>query len=66
MAAPVPRDAQRKTNVGASSDTFSSNRKRVNRYALPTAGSVIKLTIYLVPTSTSGQRVMQLAGKVSF
>jgi len=48
-----------KTNVGASSDTFSSNRKRVNRYALPTAGSVIKLTIYLVPTSTSGQQPLK-------
>jgi hypothetical protein len=38
-----------KTAVGASSDTFTINRKRVNRYALPGAGSVSKLTIYLTP-----------------
>jgi hypothetical protein len=43
------------TSVGGSSDTFSANLKRVNGYSLPVAGSVSKLTIYLVPTSTSGQ-----------
>ena len=48
-----------KTTVGASSDTFASERKRVNRYALPTAGSVTKLTVYLAPTSTSGQEVLK-------
>ncbi len=48
-----------KTTVGASSETFAANRKRVNRYALPTAGSVTKLSIYLAPTTTSGSQVME-------
>ncbi|MGO8907033.1 MAG: lactonase family protein, partial [Solirubrobacteraceae bacterium] len=48
-----------KTTVGASSDEFAANRKRVNRYALPTAGSVTKLSIYLAPTTTSGSQVME-------
>ncbi|MFI4993910.1 MAG: hypothetical protein ACHQCH_09895, partial [Solirubrobacterales bacterium] len=48
-----------KTSVGASSDTFASERKRVNRYALPTAGSVTKLSVYLTPTATSGQEVLK-------
>jgi len=48
-----------KTAVGASSDTFASERKRVNRYALTTAGAVTKLSVYLAPTSTSGSQVMK-------
>jgi hypothetical protein len=48
-----------KTSVGASSDVFASDRKRVNRYALPTAGSVTKLSIYLAPTGTSGQQALR-------
>jgi subtilisin family serine protease len=48
-----------KTSVGASSDSFTANRKRVNRYALPTAGAVTKLSIYLTPTSTTGQQVLK-------
>jgi hypothetical protein len=48
-----------KTSVGASSDTFASERKRVNRYTLPTAGSVTKLSVYLSPTATSGQEVLK-------
>ena len=38
---------------------FATERKRVNRYALPTAGSVTKLSIYLAPTATSGQQVLK-------
>src|SRR5439155_25925217 len=34
-------------------------RKRVSRYALPVAGSVTKLTIYLAPTATAGEEVMK-------
>jgi len=45
-----------KTSVGGSSDTFSTGRKRVNSYSLPVAGSVSKLSMYLAPTSTSGQQ----------
>jgi sugar lactone lactonase YvrE len=48
-----------KTTVGASSDTFVSERKRVNRYALPANGSVTKLSIYLAPAGTSGQQVLR-------
>ena len=48
-----------KTTVGASADKFSSNHKRVNRYALPTAAAVSKLSVYLAPTTTSGQQVMK-------
>jgi hypothetical protein len=48
-----------KTTVGASSDSFLADRKRVNRYALPANGSVTKLSIYLAPTSTSGQQVLR-------
>jgi hypothetical protein len=48
-----------KTSVGASSDTFVADRKRVNRYAIATAGSVSKLSVYLAPTGTSGQQVIE-------
>ena len=47
------------TTVGASSDTFASERKRVNSYALGEPGSVTKLSVYLAPTSTSGQEVIK-------
>ena len=48
-----------KTTVGGSSDTFASERKRVNRYALATPGSVTKLSIYLAPTGTAGQQLLK-------
>jgi WD40 repeat protein len=48
-----------KSSVGGSVDVFASERKRVNRYALPEAGSATKLTIYLQPTATSGQQVLK-------
>jgi subtilisin family serine protease len=48
-----------KTSVGASSDSFLADRKRVSRYALPVAGSVNKLSIYLAPTGTSGQQMLK-------
>jgi Subtilase family/Invasin, domain 3 len=47
------------TSIGASSDRFASDRKRVNRYALAADGTVTKLSVYLLPTSTSGQQVIQ-------
>jgi subtilisin family serine protease len=43
-----------KTTVGANSDVFGNDRKRVNEYALSVNATVSKLTIYLQPTSTSG------------
>jgi Abnormal spindle-like microcephaly-assoc'd, ASPM-SPD-2-Hydin len=48
-----------KTSVGASSDSFLADRKRVSRYALSVAGSVTKLSIYLAPTGTSGQQLLK-------
>jgi len=48
-----------KTSVGASSDRFMAGRKRVSRYALPIAGSVSKLSIYLAPTNVSGTQVLK-------
>jgi hypothetical protein len=48
-----------KTNIGALKDTFNGGRKRVNRYALPAAGAVAKLTLYLEPTGKPGQQVMK-------
>lgn len=48
-----------KKSVGASSDSFAADRKRVNRYALTTNASVSKLSIYLAPTGVSGQQVIQ-------
>ncbi len=47
------------TSIGASSDSFAANRKRVSEYALPLAGTVSKLSIYLAPTATSGQQVLE-------
>ena len=58
VSAPAPLTFG-KTTVGASSDSFSSERKRVSRYSLPTSGAVTKLSIYLAPTSVSGQQVMK-------
>jgi hypothetical protein len=48
-----------KTSIGASPDSFSANRKRASRYALPTAGAVTKLSVYLAPTTTSGQQLLK-------
>jgi subtilisin family serine protease len=55
---PPPPSTFGKTTVGGSNDTFSANRKRVNRYSLPIAGSVSKLSAYLAPTSTTGQQTI--------
>jgi iron transport multicopper oxidase len=48
-----------KTSVGASSDYFVAERKRVNRYALASAGSVTKLSVYLAPAGPSGQQALK-------
>lgn len=45
--------------AGTSSDAFVAERKRVNRYGLPTSGSVTKLNVYLAPTGTAGQQVLK-------
>ena len=47
------------TAVGAAPDSFLAERKRVNRYSLPTSASVKRLEIYLAPTSNSGQQVLR-------
>ncbi len=56
---PPPAATFGKTTVGASSDSFLADRKRVSRYALPAAGSLTKLSIYLTPTSTAGQQLLK-------
>jgi hypothetical protein len=48
-----------KASVGESSDRAGAERKRVNRYALPIAGSVSKLSVYLAPTATEGQQALR-------
>jgi len=48
-----------KTTIGASSDAYAANRKRVSLYTLPSAGSVSKLSIYLQPGGASGQQVLE-------
>ncbi|MEA2207582.1 MAG: hypothetical protein QOF54_59, partial [Solirubrobacteraceae bacterium] len=48
-----------KTSVGSFSDYFVAERKRVNSYAVSSAGSVSKLSIYLSPTGTAGQQVLK-------
>jgi hypothetical protein len=45
------------TSIGASSDPLTMDRKRVNRYQLPVAASVSKLTVYLQPTGTAGSQM---------
>ncbi|MCW3027812.1 MAG: hypothetical protein JWN81_1023, partial [Solirubrobacterales bacterium] len=48
-----------KTSIGGSVDSFLADRKRVNRYALSIAATVSKLSIYLAPTTTSGEQVIK-------
>jgi iron transport multicopper oxidase len=55
----VGTDTFGKTALGASSDRFLQDRKRVNHYALPTAGAVSKLSIYLLRGGVSGQQVLK-------
>jgi subtilisin family serine protease len=51
-----------KTAIGASTDSYAANRKRVSRYPLPTAGALTKLSAYLAATGVSGTQ--QLEGVV--
>src|ERR1700739_801201 len=48
-----------KTAVGGSSDYFGLERKPVNRYPLPEAGTVSKLSVYLAPAGTAGEQVLR-------
>ena len=59
--APSPAGAATfgKTTVGASKDVFSADRKRAVAYTLPSAGAVSQLSVYLEPTTVSGQQVMK-------
>jgi hypothetical protein len=47
------------TTVGPKSDVFQQGRKRVNRYALTEAGSVLKLTIYVTNGTASGSQAVR-------
>jgi hypothetical protein len=48
-----------KTTVGASANQFVAERKRVNRYALTSPGSVTKLSVYLAPGTASGTQPLK-------
>jgi Hypothetical glycosyl hydrolase family 15 len=48
-----------KTSVGVSVGQFTADRKRVNKYTLPTAGTVSELSVYLATTANSGQQVLK-------
>ena len=48
-----------KTSLGTSSDEFAAERKRVNKYSLPIAGTVSELSVYLAPTTNSGQQLLK-------
>jgi YVTN family beta-propeller protein len=48
-----------KTSVGATSDTFASERKRVNKCALPVNATMTELSLYLAPAASSGQQVLK-------
>jgi len=48
-----------KTTVGATAQSDPANLKGVSKYALPAAGSLSKLSLYLQPTGTSGQQSLQ-------
>jgi hypothetical protein len=48
-----------KTSVGASADSYAANRKRVSRYALPTAGTLTKLSAYLAATGVFGSQLLE-------
>ena len=45
------------TSIGATSDPLTMDRKRVNRYQLPIAANVSKLSVYLQPTGTTGSQL---------
>lgn len=47
------------TSIGANSDVMGADRKRATEATLTVSASVSKLTMYLAPTSTSGQQVME-------
>jgi hypothetical protein len=49
-----------KTNVGAKSEWFGANKKRVNRYELPSpGGTVSKLSVYLATTGNAGVQLLK-------
>ena len=48
-----------KMTVGANGESFKANRKRVNRYPLPEAATVSRLSVYLKPTSTAGSQTVK-------
>lgn len=47
------------SSIGSNSDVMGADRKRATEATLTVAGNVSKLTMYLAPTGTSGQQVMQ-------
>jgi thermitase len=48
-----------KTTVGASGESLTADRKRVNGYPLAEAATVTNLSVYLKPTSTAGSQTLK-------
>jgi thermitase len=48
-----------KTTVGASGESLTADRKRVNGYSLAEAATVTNLSVYLKPTSTAGSQTLK-------
>src|SRR5438876_5033441 len=48
-----------KTSVGKSKEVLAADRKRANRYALPTAGAVSRLSVYLEAGSVTGEQTIE-------
>ncbi|MGN6797256.1 MAG: S8 family serine peptidase [Gaiellaceae bacterium] len=59
QAAPAGSGTFGTSSIGSTADSMASDRKRVNRYAMPVSGTVSKLTVYLQPTATSGSQQIE-------
>ena len=48
-----------KATVGKFKEALAADRKRVNKYALPTVGVVSHLSVYLEASSVSGEQAIE-------
>jgi subtilisin family serine protease len=56
---PAPAPTLGTTTVGAATDSFGADRKRVNPVSLTEAGTVSKLRVFLEPGNASGQQALR-------
>jgi subtilisin family serine protease len=59
QAAPTGSGTFGTTTIGPNADPLQADRKRVNRYQLPVAATISKLTIYLQPGGTAGSQLFK-------